>query len=423
MVSNPDYTSSSYLPADPLINSISDSNILPEDPTITASTAFVVYDPAAKTNANKDEMQQLFTEHSYKCSNADTQSSPLSSKVHPGSVIVLAGTSTAGKSSIVNALKKLDPDIVEEDLDLRNDTQKIPGPNAQSDMMDDVIKHSLQGKKVVVHVDQAYKFLNHMLARKVDLPVKTVLAFCPFHELSRRLIERNRKAEGPGGDPQNLRDPLMPIDNFSNLYTQAKEPSKSLEKITRDQAIKTYNDHFDKMIAYARKLGRDLPPDEVIASDKVESLREFLSNLGFKEGIDSVNIEPRRKEDYHFIFDTQKYGDAVGSATIAQILYDDLMKPKHEENVSIELLNENNQIEEYRFDITTKTKQELDTIVKWFKEQQGKKVVEVYQQANKMWGEDKVSLATQKKPTPLQSPKPSLHKFDKQEAKEPGLPE
>lgn len=298
------------------------SSPLPEDPSITGSRAFVVHTPEAQKTPEAEKIQQIFSEHSYH--EATTESLPT---VKPGDVIVLAGTSTAGKSSIVNSLKKIDPEIVEEDLDLRtSDTQTIPGPTAQRDMMDDVIKHSLKGKKVVVHVDQAYKFLDHILLRKVELPVKTVLAFCPFHELSRRLAERNRKAEAPGGNPQNLRDPLMPIDNFGNLYTQAKEPGKGLEIIKRDQAVKIYNDHFDKMIAYARKLKKDLPSDEEIARDKIASLNEFLSNLGFKKGVDSVDIEPRNMEQYNFIFDTHKYGDAEGSATIAKMLYDALKK-------------------------------------------------------------------------------------------------
>ena len=310
----------SPLSAKPVTNS---STSLPEDPSITGSTVFVVHDPKAKNTAESEKVKQVFNKHSYHKTSVESHPA-----VKPGDVIVLAGTSTAGKSSIVSALKKLDPDIVEEDLDLRtSNTQEIPGPNAQRDMLNRwIIKHSLQGKKVVVHVDQAYKFLNHILERKVDLPVKTVLAFCPFHELSRRLVERNRKAEEPGGNPQNLRDPLMPIDNFGNLYTQAKEPGKGLEIIKRDRAVEIYNDHFDKMIAYARKLGRDLPEDEVIARDKVDSLNEFLSNLGFKEGVESVNVEPRNKEHYNFIFDTYKYGDTEGSETIAQMLYDDLKK-------------------------------------------------------------------------------------------------
>lgn len=331
MTTFPDSSSpSSFFPANNPITSspsksVDNSSVsLPDDPKVTGTTSFVVHDPAAKTNAATEKMQHVFKDRSYHEAPGDSKSN---STVRPGDVIVLAGTSTAGKSSIVSALRKLDPDIVEEDLDLRtSDTQKIPGPNAQRDMMDDVIKHSLQGKRVVVHVDQAHKFLNHLLDRKVELPTKKVLAFCPFHELSSRLKERNRKAEESGGDIQNLRDPLMPIDNFSNLYTQAKEPGRGLETIKRDQAVAIYNDHFDQMIAYARKLGRDLPSDDVIARDKVDSLHEFLSNLGFKEGVDSVDVEPRNKEHYDYIFDTHKYGDAAGSAKIAQILYDDLRK-------------------------------------------------------------------------------------------------
>jgi hypothetical protein len=302
-------------------NQISDSVAFSEDTNITASTSFVTYGPAEGGARSNQKMQQLYENSSYKEIPVNSQKGLI---CRPGDVIVLAGTSTAGKSSIVAALKKIDPTLIEEDLDLRNDTQILPSANAQQEMMDDVIKHSLLGKRVIVHVDQAYKFLNHLLEKNVEVPVTTVLAFCPFHELSQRLIERNRKAQAPGGNPQNLRDPLMPIDNFANLYTQTKTAGQGLETITRDRAIEIHDHHFDKMIAYIKKIGRDLPPEEEIPNDKIESLQNFLSKLGFKEGLDSVEVEPRNKEDYNFIFDTHKYSEQVGSEMIAQQIYDAL---------------------------------------------------------------------------------------------------
>ncbi len=90
---------------------IPESTALPEDPTITGSTAFVVHDSAANFNTDKGKVQQLFTDNSYKGSQSTPKDTPA---VKYGDVIVLAGTLTAGKSSIVGALKKLDPEINEK---------------------------------------------------------------------------------------------------------------------------------------------------------------------------------------------------------------------------------------------------------------------------------------------------------------------
>ncbi len=238
-----------------------------------------------------------------------------------GDIIVLAGTSTAGKSSIVKALKKLEPDRIEEDLDLRRDPRQLTHPGMQLEMIDDVIDHSLQGKKVVVHVDQGYKFLQRIFERNVSAPVRVVLAFCPFHELSKRLTERNLKAKQPDGDIRNYRDPLMPIGNFGELYTQKKGPEKGLEKITRLQAKTAFNTHFDDMIEYAKGAGHSLPSKEQIAIDKVFFLNKFLSQLGFKDNLEEVEIEPRNKDHYNLIFDTYEHRDEQGLAEIARKLY------------------------------------------------------------------------------------------------------
>ncbi len=238
-----------------------------------------------------------------------------------GDVIVLAGTSTAGKSSIVESLKRLEPERIEEDLDLRRDPRIMTRPGDQQQMIDDVIDHSLQGRNVVVHVDQGYKVIQRLFERNVSVPLRVVLAFCPFHELSKRLIERNAKARLPGGDIKNIRDPLMPIANFAELYTQKQGAEPGLERITKLQATIAFNTHFDEMIKFAREQGHPLPSDEQIAIDKTASLQEFLVNLGFKGDVDTVEIDPRNKADYHFIFNTYEHRDQAGLDEIARILH------------------------------------------------------------------------------------------------------
>lgn len=287
------------------------------------STAIVVYKPKeGHLNPSykkvRARLQNIFMENSFKTQITDYQHFHRWGK---GDIIVLAGTSTAGKSSIVQALKRLEPDRIEEDLDLRRDPREETHPGMQLEMIDDAINHSLKGRKVVVHVDQGYKFLQRISERNISAPVRVILAFCPFHELSRRLTERNQKAKQPDGDIRNFRDPLMPIGNFGELYTQKNGNEKGMEIIERLHATIAFNAHFDEMIEYAKQQRHSLPSEEQIGIDKVHSLKDFLSNLGFKEGLQVVEIEPRNKSHYNLIFDTYKHRDERGLEEIAKILH------------------------------------------------------------------------------------------------------
>lgn len=88
-------------------------------PDPVKSTALVVYNPQAhplaKAQAQMQEMQDLFMKKSFQTQVADYQSFHRS---WSGSVVVLAGGSSAGKSTIVNALKSFDKGMVEEGSDL-----------------------------------------------------------------------------------------------------------------------------------------------------------------------------------------------------------------------------------------------------------------------------------------------------------------
>jgi len=286
-------------------------------------TAIIAYTPNKDLPCLSSEkaitrLQNIFMESSFKAQIADYQHFHRWGK---GDIIVLAGTSTAGKSSIVRALKQLEPGRIEEDLDLKRDPRLETHPGMQLEMIDDAIDHSLRGKNVVVHVDQGYKFLQRIFERNISAPVRVVLAFCPFRELSKRLTERNNKAKQPDGDIKNFRDPLMPIANFGELYTQKKGTGKGLETITHMQATTAFNDHFDEMIEYAKHRGSPLPSETQIIIDKKLFLIEFLSNLGFKDDLHVVEIEPRNKAHYNLIFDTYEHRDEHGLAEIAKILH------------------------------------------------------------------------------------------------------
>lgn len=83
------------------------------------STALVVYNPQAhplaKEKAHMQEMKDLFMKKSFQTQVADYQKFRRS---WSGSVVVLVGGSSAGKSTIVNALKSFDKGMLEEGSDL-----------------------------------------------------------------------------------------------------------------------------------------------------------------------------------------------------------------------------------------------------------------------------------------------------------------
>lgn len=101
------------------LKNIGINKIMTYFPDPVKSTALVVYNPQAhplaKAKAHMQEMQDLFMERSFKIQVADYQNFHRSWN---GNVVVLVGGSSAGKSTIINALKSLDRGMVEEGSDL-----------------------------------------------------------------------------------------------------------------------------------------------------------------------------------------------------------------------------------------------------------------------------------------------------------------
>ncbi|WP_316353473.1 DEAD/DEAH box helicase family protein [Candidatus Trichorickettsia mobilis] len=271
---------------------------------------------------NESIVNYLLMESSFQAQLAEFHYFPC--YVGKGDFILIAGTSTVGKSSIVKALKELEPDRFEEDLDLRRDPREPTDPLMQFAMFGDAIDHSLNGRSVIMHADRSGGFLEYLSTQNIILPLRSVLIFCPFTELLKRLEDRNNQAQQQDGDIKNFRDPLVPLDQFSRIYTQKQSSEETLELLTRAQVTEAYNSQFDKMIAYARDALHPLPIDEQIAIDKVLSLKEFLSNLGFNETVEIVEIAPRHTSHYDLILNSNElsYVEMAGvlhAGTIASL--------------------------------------------------------------------------------------------------------
>ncbi len=234
-------------------------------------------------------------------------------------ILVINGTSTSGKSSVAKSLMKLNPNLIEEDLDLMRNPTTPTTPEMEFVMINNAIDHVLKGKQVILHLFHPSNLSKCMTARGIeDISVKKALMFCPIEGLVDRLDERNIKALK--GDAQNTRDYLMPFDQFSKLYTKTLEKQIALETLSLEKVTKIYGDQFDKMIQYAKQQKHNLPSEDQILIDKQESLKEFLANLGFEESLLSIEIAPR--ETWDFIYNTYNdYCDEEGLTKIAGDLY------------------------------------------------------------------------------------------------------
>lgn len=117
--------------------------------------------------------------------------------------------------------------------------------------------------------------------------------------------KRNREAI-ECGNLINKRIGTFPLTQFSDLYTQKPAGTRTLEKITRDQATKTFDDNFDKRISVAPEEGWTLPSPAQIQIDKKRRRNEFLDKLGFKEGMAEVEVAPRDSHYYDSLLNSAR---------------------------------------------------------------------------------------------------------------------
>lgn len=328
--------------------------------------------PLLKSEDQVQEMRSLFVARSLQAQFADYQYFHRYGRM--GDVIVLVGTSSAGKSSIIKALRQIEPDRIEDGIDLRADArfleyyklkcpnevtmlEKVMDPldipkavaspertwkralseqemadaerliqhiqeveksapeaemqewfqNMEPQMFDDAFEHSRLGRSIIFDVANVDAIARHTLMRNFPGPMCVALVYCPFSALSSRMEVRNREAE-ESGHLMNRRVGELAFIQFSEIYTRKAQDQPPLELITRSQAIKTFDDNFDK----GDRLG-----------NKDTSRQTFLDNLGFTPNDNKVNIAPRNQHLYHLFLHSGK----LTAQESAQILHNGCRSP------------------------------------------------------------------------------------------------
>ena len=117
--------------------------------------------------------------------------------------------------------------------------------------------------------------------------------------------KRNRKAVEKG-ELSDQRYGEFPLMQFSDIYSVKCEGQRTFEQLTREQVITSYDENFDRGIEAARMNGSKLPSEEEIAKHKIWLRGELLNNLGFKEGVDMVEVTPKNPNYYDIYIDTSK---------------------------------------------------------------------------------------------------------------------
>jgi hypothetical protein len=337
----------------------------------TQSTALLMYHPQAQVESRSQasqQMHELFLNKSFDAQIADYRHFH---RHWMGDVIVLAGTSTAGKSSIIQALRQLEPNRIEDGGDLRvsiailealrkshpdqvatlenvmepldipkamegnrtwkphvSEEEKLASEevikqlkkflddlpqaefeamieNLEPRMFDEAFEHSRRGQSVIFDVLNIDAFAQHRIMRGFDGPLRAVLTYCPFHTLESRMNKRNREAR-ESGNLDNLREGAFPFMQYSEIYSRKRPCQRTLEVITRQQAIQTFDENWDRGIAAARAKDIPLPPEGQILIDKADRRQGMLEKLGFEDGVDSVEIAPLNQQYYHSMIDSSR---------------------------------------------------------------------------------------------------------------------
>lgn len=218
------------------------------------------------------------------------------------SMYVLVGTSSTGKTSIMNELCKQKENLRLDGVDFRRDPSQPTPADMEKQMINEAIQDVVHGKNVIFDLADAHDLHQELEEKRFNGDVKIILIYCPMDEMCKRMEMRSQ------GDRQENRIGTVPLDQFAEIYGPAKPGQEVLEIVTRNHAEELYKKYFDMGIEQARYLNQPLPPENVIAEDRERFTQDFLNKLGFTNPlVNQVKIAPKDGQLYHAIVNSKEH--------------------------------------------------------------------------------------------------------------------
>jgi len=194
-------------------------------------------------------------------------------------------------------------------------------------MLDEVLLHAKSGTPVIFDALKTDSIATHVLFRDPAVKPKIVLVYCPFQDLSARVINRNKEAVA-SGNPGDVRAGVFPLEQFAALFKPKESDDdpviQTISKKDAEEAVGTLFDlsvQFQKDHSPIRLEGKDL------LKERETKIQAILSKLGFEQDDppDKVSELTPRFNGYNIIINTSAPGvsrEESVQRSVEQILFD-----------------------------------------------------------------------------------------------------
>lgn len=283
-----------------------------------------------------------------------------------GDVVILVGSSTAGKSSIIKELLRQKKDMVEQGIDLAAlaiDLKYLQTNHAQEmAFLQSAVLHTEELEKtpfLLLHyifdgvtpllrdgVDPAqFRIVCQELKKsRAEFPMpslltvlmddvlaqaksgrclvfdllevqdifnhaiskhpslKIALVYCPFQTLAQRVVVRNAEAV-QSKDPFNIRPGVFPLEQFAELFRPKQNAQDEVvQSLSRSQAEEAFDLLFDNGIAYEREHEPKALENRDLPKERQDKKAALLEKLGLNQQ-NVVELTPKFK-GYHLLINT-----------------------------------------------------------------------------------------------------------------------
>ncbi|GAB4278761.1 MAG: hypothetical protein Tsb0018_08810 [Opitutales bacterium] len=245
-------------------------------------------------------------------------------------VLIISGTSTAGKTTTIDRFLKNHPGWVVEgwDLSLIRESEKLE-KNPMSDeevslYLDGVIaSNTVQyldgGKSVVLDISDAPGMTEPLKQRGVTCSqIINVLLYVPFTQYLERLKKRNHYAV-QSGHIIEAREPLDMCSQYPKLYVVSSDASEGLELLSEKQVRGILEEAYRDSVVLYKQLDSTQEEFDMLAQEKDGVIQDILKSLGFSETLKSGYLIPRY-HGYDLIINTGRVSPEEATQEINQHL-------------------------------------------------------------------------------------------------------